>query len=48
MKRIKTRLQNEIKRKIAPRLPQSNKKILVGRRKLLYKSLVELLKRKRE
>lgn len=46
MKRIKIRVKSEIRRKIAPRLPQSNKKFLVGRRKLLYKNLVNLLKRK--
>lgn len=46
MKRIKTRVRSEIRRKIAPRLPQSNKKYLVDRRKLLYKNLVDLLKKK--
>jgi hypothetical protein len=46
MKRIKSRVKNEIQRKLAPRLPQSNKKFLIQRQKLLYKNLVDLLKRK--
>ena len=45
-KRIKMRVKSEIRRKIAPRLPQSNKKFLIQRRKHLYKNLVDLLKRK--
>jgi predicted ABC-type ATPase len=46
MKRIKTRVKSEMRQKIAPRLPQSNKKFLIQRRKHLYKNLVDLLKRK--
>lgn len=44
--RIKIRVKSEIRRKIAPRLPQYNKKFLIQRRKLLYKNLFDLLKRK--
>jgi len=47
MKRIKVRVKSEIRRGIAPRLPQSNRKFLVDRRKLLYKNLSDLLKEKR-
>jgi predicted ABC-type ATPase len=47
MKRIKVRVKSEIRKGIAPRLPQSNRKFLVDRRKLLYKNLTELLKEKR-
>ena len=45
-RRINIRVNSEIKNKIAPRLPQSNKTFLVERKKALYKNVVALLKRK--
>ena len=45
-KRINIRVNCEIKNKIAPRLPQSDKSFLVERKKALYKNIVALLKRK--
>ena len=45
-KRINIRVNCEIKNKIAPRLPQSDKSFLVERKKSLYKNVVALLKRK--
>jgi len=44
--RINIRVKCEIKNKIAPRLPQSDKKYLVKRKLGLYKNLVGLLNRK--
>lgn len=44
--RINIRVKCEIKNKIAPRLPQSNKTFLVERKKALHKNVVALLKRK--
>lgn len=44
--RINIRVKCEIKNKIAPRLPQSDKKYLVKRKLGLYKNLLGLLNRK--